>query len=787
LLEEEDMGQSESLDEENLLEPENTKITDKIKQNENEGISKNLRQTITEYLETEKASNLNQIIHNFNEDIMAKIVWQGEFGLNYLGIDFLKTLLKNLETMNLSSQLELLQLLKTIKFNISLVPDYFYSQIDVFISEVIKYTNKNLIKSNKNLPKLLELLKIQVSLDYSLRPSMEILESWIFNISDQELKHWSWGSLNFLSSILRKRNLRSLLRYQFTYKEKLFDIVEKKLELEENANLQTLCRVFHIFLDFSTAYRLFSKKAKSINKLVDKILAQQEDFTITSGIYLFKGFLLMNFIYKEKELIMKLENSAKNWDYRETKLQTLMQLCHNIKQIRNEDFKDIKRKLGMELNQIIFLRLRFHANDKNMNYVIWNYFKMFPLDNENLNYYKFFYEKLVFVGINRGNYIYILQTMRIYADCSFKYSELLLKSLKFFVKEIEGISLQHKVRVIKLISDDFLAKNKEFEYFGETLIEDFKLRIATVSYAKLLFLLVQETFLGANLYSKNSKTLRQILVLRLNEIWRKIPQTSGFLLAMSKFDFPKEPYIEKFIDSKLNERITMQFFAKFLSEFTTMGSSTKVQLTLLKKILRRCEISVIRKNKETLFGLLGELNLMTIYENLGEKNHDLIEITQILNNMEILDDKYSDQNWRIFKTFIVFLLFNEFPRNAALLVLFKYYKDKLSIFMETEEIEPKFKYFVELCSVLSLASHGIEKTNKDTEISNLLKDTLQQFSQIFYSFLHENIRICFQNKIVQIYMFNSLLTMLILMRQFELEKGQENADLWKFLLDEVFL
>ena len=114
---------------------------------------KNLKQSIQDYLNLEENTNLPHVIKAFHSDILSKILWENQFGLNYLSMDFLKILMKNRENLSLEAKLELLHLLKTIKFNHSLVPAYFYNQINEFIQEIIMKILKNLEKSNKNLQK----------------------------------------------------------------------------------------------------------------------------------------------------------------------------------------------------------------------------------------------------------------------------------------------------------------------------------------------------------------------------------------------------------------------------------------------------------------------------------------------------------------------------------------------------------------------------------------------------------------------------------------------------------
>ena len=751
--------------------------------------SQTLRQSIMEYVQSEHISNPNQtlanLIKNFNEDVTAKIMWEGEFGLNYLGLDFLKTLLKNLEKLNLAQQLELLNLLKTVKFNISLVPHYYYAQIDVFIGELIKYIRKNLVNSNKNIIRLCQLLKYQLALDLPLRPSLEILEKWVSNLTEDELKSWSWNSLSFLSSILRKKNLRSILRYQFIFKERLFEVVEKKLALqEENESLESLCLIFQIFLDFSTAYRLFSKKSKSINRLIDKILERKEDITIFGGVCLFRSFLLMNFVYKEDLLLEKIEKSMIKWHFREEKLNMIMNFGHYVRQLRNETFREFKFRIGKDIGEIIFQRMR-NVPQKYYCQNIWKYCNYFPLSYDNNTYYASFYEQLLQVSIDRGNHAYLLQIIKAYSDGGGEYCKLLLQNLHFYSAEKESLSLKQKFILVKLVKDEFSSVSPKFDRFSEILLQDIKAKLQTIFYPKLLQILVNEAFLGTNLFNKNSCHLRKILLERLGEIWHMLQFPAGFLLSISRNVFKDEEMVEKFIDLRLNERITVKFLNRFLSQFTTMSSSTKPQLNLLKKILRKCDIKVIKYNKETLFGLLGEINLLSIYENNGEKNKDLLEITEIMNNPDIIVDTYNETNWRIFKTYLVFLLFNGFPRRAAMQMLYKYFDGKYEKFFVETNFEEKFKIFTELCSLLSLGSHAVQTEDREKELVETLKKNLIKFSDVFYSFLNENVRQSFEKEIIQIYMLNSLLTILILMRQQNLENGRENPDIWRFLLHDV--
>lgn len=635
------------------------------------------KEQMKSYIKTQENPLLEIIIMNFHKDLISHLTWGEHIGLNTPALDFLKTLLKNQNNLNIDSLIQLLILLKTIKFHYELVPAYFYAQIDETIRALIDLIHTALkIPQNKQLKNLVLFLKIQIKLDRNVNKTIEILQEWISSITNQKLKEWKWTEFFFLFKSLKIYQIRNLTKNKYFYKDFLFDVAMRKFSLTKHEeSLDSLCLIYESFMDYVTYFRLYTKNIGNLNHIMDLILEREGFISPKSAECLLQAIPIINVIYKEEEIFEKIEKSSIFWKLRSISLFCVLKIFASLIRLKtyiNNSFLD---KMTESLDNELMWRVKlgrlsfFHIFAE-------KYTKLMPLTKKNLRHYEIIYLKLKDVTINYLNFLNMIMILKVYREGDFPIDEILHNFIDFLTNDMSRIALKQKIIILKLLSLSTLKNHDIIEIY----MVDIQSKISSLLNTKILLILAKEAFLWVNKSNSILARIRLFIVQKVKKIWRKISSLSAFLITFTRNHFPHEKELNLFVFQMISVIASEKYLHGYLSNFNCLFNTSENQIRFLKDVLINVKTEDLKRNKSLIFTILKDLSKQETFSIKRENNKDIAHIVNIMNDLEVLEeDNYSDPIWTKFKYYVSFLVFHNFPLEVPLKLILKKFIENIEI------------------------------------------------------------------------------------------------------------
>lgn len=760
-----------------------------------EKIYKNMKEEISDYIKTGNPSiQLEPLLDVFHRDILARIFLEKEVGLNQLSQKFLIKLLSNYERFGLQINIQLLSLLKTIRFHRSLVPLHIYSRNEEHISNLIGIILEELRKNIGKFSNLTQIIKILSELDKKITEAFNIMDIWMKNISDLEIKEIKWNEFYSFLSVLRSPPLQLLIRNNLKFKIAFFEIIQRKFfVLSSKDDFEEISFSFFVLMNFSIKFRFYSRNLKVLLEGLDLILQMNCSSTLKSSFFLMRCFAMMNKTYKENEIIEKLFKDAPKWHLEEYHVYLLLKFENLSKVFLQKGIKcENMSKVVSLIEKEILIRLKF-LSKKSLTSILYKYCQLYPVDEKTQIYYQIFFIKLLYTDINKRNHQTFISFMKNLCDYGHDYRPLLKNCAPFFKEEINSIPSVEKMMILKLLGS--LTPNEEFKDLISLYLNSLQEKIREVKSTKFILMLLKEAFFEPSLEPKDpiGKALREIILKRVMAIWDILSGKSNFFISVTRYDRTNEPYVTYFLQSKINSFTSQTIYFKYIADFSLIDSPSQNQIKYLKEVLAKTDIDIIKKNKDYLFQILREMNSSIVWdEKTGRQNEHIVEIVKILNVKEVIVDQYPDFLWKKFKAYINFLSFNDLnEQNVIIEFLLNHFEENVHKWSNKSkdsisDLKAHFMDFKDICSFVNIINICIiSMTSVEQKFISKYVEILNVFSPAFFSFVKQDPIVLMTSYEVMTHVFHNILTVSIVMRVYNIETNENWENLFGFLVNDV--
>ena len=720
--------------------------------------------------------------------------------LDNLYIDFMKSLFENRHKLKLRPLIQTLNLIKIIKNNHFLIPNYLFISMESLIYEFAALCLARLDFSNKNIVQMNDFITIILILEINYKPAIEMLKIWFKTLTDKELKSWSWASLANLMRTLSKRVLREYIKGMRTFREDIMSGCERKFNfLEENEDLmEVYCTTLNIMMEFANVHKLYTKNSKLFNHIIDLIISFNKPISLNNTLSLLRALNLMNYIYREKEIFHALEQSSALWSLRDTDLSKLMYFLKILKNLsKPESFKEFTMK-KFELE--VFLRIRFHYNSFLSEYFM-EYLKLFPYNNQDpasVSNYEVLYRKLLNIPVTRKYCIELINIMKLYTLYEFPFRRLLLSYLPLFLKEIKIISILNKITLLKILvksSSDLLtdlgaSSNivskihdpaiKNIQDIIKLYMIDIESKILHVNNIRLLMMLTREAFGAFEKDNYISIRIRELILSRIEVIWNKFKNKPYFFILATRFYFPEENKVNYFLLSKMEDLYEKKKFSQYLFEFNLFSYPTDGQIKFLKRLVKNADMNFLKTNLHTIFTLFSDFNISHLNNIKSEIKEDISQIAETINRVEILECDNQILNVMKFKSYITSLILYELPYKIPLQLILIKYIEILKIWEEEipkkKNVMDKYILLNQLFSISNLLYLGLYSLPYEEELHGKFIEIMVIFIQKNQNILNDELLELVGNKIISGGFIKNTYSLILIINDNRYRMNIENKD-----------
>lgn len=755
---------------------------------------KSMKEEISEYIKTGNPSiQLGPLLDIFHKDILSRLLLEKEIGLNQLSQNFLIKLLNNYENFDLDTKFQLLNLLKTIKFQRSLVPFHIYSRIEehilILVNMVLDELKKNVGKFNN----ITQIIKIMSDLDKKITEVFTILENWMNAVTDPEIKEIRWSELYYFHSVLRAPPLRLQIRYNLNFKMSFFEIIQKKFFiLDSKNNFDEVCFSFFVLMNFSIQFRFYSRNLKVLLDGFDMIIGLNSTCSMKSCFFIIRCLALMNKTYKENEILEKFFKDAPKWQLQDYPVYLLLKFEYLMKiLIQKKPYSEKIIKMVSILEKEILLRLKF-ISKKTMTPILLKYCEIYPMDESNQIYYQIFFIKLLYTDINRRNHQTFIAFMKNLCYFGQDFRPLLKNCAAFLKEEVDSIPSFQKIVILKLLANS--NPNQEFKELISLYLNSLQRKVLEIKSAKFILSLLREAFFDSSLDPDPiGKLVREIILKRVNAIWDILSGKSNFLICVTKHDRSNEPYVAYFLHSKLNSFASPNIFFKYVSDFSLIENPSLNQIKYLRIVLEKTNIETIKKCRDFLFQILREMNASTVWdEKTGHQDQNIAEIANLLNVKEIIIDEYPDYLWKKFKAYLNFLCFNDLLQTKIIIeFLFKKFQNSVEKWIHKDkepiiDMKTHVNDFKDICSSANIIHTCMISSHLVDEEFNLKYiEILKSLYDPFLKFVKQEPNYFISSNEGLTHIFHNILTVTILMRHFNIGNAENINELFTYLINDV--